>query len=302
MMQRERTTQTGTTEEVLEYYSKNWTAIAGCYELDDDGLPVDPAWYRRRLYNEFLAHTEPATVLDIGCGGGWTVLDALTHGLDATGIEPVAELRQAGQALLAGRGHDPERIKAGDLGNISSYPSASYDCTALLSVLPHVPRDRWDEIHRDIVRVLRPGGQFVAAYRNELFDLYTFNSFTMEYYDRTLWKGVPTDPTSGARLEKLKGLIAYPDLPGPYHTNAADQSFGQLSREKSNPLTMPSYLRQFGLETRRMRFYHFHSVPPLAKDVVKNYRLSNHKLDLELADDWRGHFMAAMFVVEAVVR
>jgi SAM-dependent methyltransferase len=297
-----QTKASGTSDEVLRYYAKNWTAIAGCYELDDEGLPVDPAWYRRRIYNEFLSKVKPPTVLDIGCGGGWTVLDALARGLDAIGVEPVAELRQAGRALLADRGYDPERIKDGDLANISSFPAASYDCASLLSVLPHVPADTWDEVHRNIVRLLRPGGHFVAAYRNELFDLYTFNSFTMELYDRTLWKGIQADTTSHARLERIKSLVAHPDVPGPYHTNAADATFGQLKREKSNPLTMPGYLRQFGLETERTRFYHFHAVPPLAKDVVKNYRLSNHELDLSLSDDWRGHFMAAMFVVEAVAK
>lgn len=300
-MQSETKKTTATSEEVLQYYSKNWTAIAGCYELDDKGLPVDPAWYRRRLYNEFLARTRPASVLDIGCGGGWTVLDALVHGLDARGIEPVAELKAAGSELLRQHGHDPQRIKQDDLASLAAYPPQAYHCAALLSVLPHVSSASWDDAHRDITRILRPGGYFVAAYRNTLFDLYTFNSITMEFYDQTLWAGVSCDSSDTERLEKLKSLITNPDLPGPYHTNAADRSFGRLSREKSNPLTMPAYLRQFGLQTQRVRFYNFHCMPPLVKDAVKDYRLGNHKLDLTLSDDWRGHFMAAMFVIEAVL-
>ena len=47
-------TKTATSNDVLNYYSNNWERIANCYDLDDRGLPVDPAWYRRRLYNQFL--------------------------------------------------------------------------------------------------------------------------------------------------------------------------------------------------------------------------------------------------------
>jgi SAM-dependent methyltransferase len=291
---------TATSEEVLHYYARNWAAIVGCYDLRDDGLPVDPAWYRRRLYREMLERRRPAAVLDVGCGGGRTVLDALELGLDATGIEPVIELKNAAAELLRRHGHDPARIRQDDLAGVADYPSASQDCVALLSVLPHVPAPSWDDVHRGIARLLRPGGCYVAAYRNTLFDLFTFNSYTVEFYDRTLWEGVPSGASDDRRLEKLKSLITHPDVPGPYHTNAADKSFGQLSREKSNPLTMPAYLREFGLRTERTRFYHFHCVPPLAQDAVKDFRASSHDLDLTLSDDWRGHFMAAMFVVEAV--
>ena len=289
---------TATSEAVLDYYAKNWVAIAGCYELAADGLPVDPAWYRRRLYREMLARRRPATVLDVGCGGGRTVLDALEAGLDVTGLEPVSELKSAAAELLRGHGEDPQCIRQDDLASLHGYPARSYDCVALLSVLPHVPAASWDNAHRDIARLLRPGGCFVAAYRNALFDLYTFNSFTMEFYDRWLWQGA-----NGAKhLQLLKDLVTHPDVPGPYHTNAADKSFGQLHREKSNPLSLPAYLLRFGLHVERTRFYHFHCMPPLLKESVPDFRESNHKLDLELSDDWRGHFMAAMFLVEAVLR
>ena len=47
-------TKTGTSKDVLTYYHNNWDKIANCYNLDKDNIPIDPAWYRRRLYNNFL--------------------------------------------------------------------------------------------------------------------------------------------------------------------------------------------------------------------------------------------------------
>lgn len=292
---------TGTSEEVLDYYARNWDKIANCYSMGEDGLPSDPAWYRRRLYQEFLDLTRPASVLDIGCGGGWTVLDAIERGVDARGIEPIAELKEFGVQLLQRGGHDGSRITQDDLSSLANLPAASEDCIALLSVLPHVPQDRWDAVHSDIARVLKPGGRLIAAYRNELFDLFTFNSITMEFYDMALWNNaVCSSLRNNETLEMLKGLITNPNLPGPYFTAAKDKSFGNLARMKSNPMTMSSYLGKFNLRIERTRFFHFHCVPPILASSVGDFRSINHQMELSMSDDWRAHFMAAIFMVEVV--
>lgn len=290
---------TGTSVDVLSYYSRNWEKIAGCYDLDSAGLPVDPAFYRRRLYRDFLERVKPGSVLDIGCGGGWTVLDALELKVNARGIEPVAELQKYGKELLARNGHLQERISKEDLSILREMPNGKEECIALLSVLPHVPHDDWDSVHSNISRTLMPGGKFFAAYRNSLFDLYTFNSLTLEFYDRGLWS---TDASKDLHTDKilthLKGLITNPDLPGQYHTMAVDKSFGELQRVKSNPLTIGAYLSRFGMRLDKIRFYHYHCAPPLMMHEIPNYKKINDQMEKQLSDDWRGHFMCAMFVVE----
>jgi SAM-dependent methyltransferase len=300
-MSSDKVKTTGTSEEVLQYYSRNWEKIANCYSLDEEGLPVDPAWYRRRLYQDFLRRHRPTSLLDIGCGGGWTVLDALQLGIDAKGIEPVLELKNFGSNLIKQNGFDPKKISQDDLNSCMTLPSDSLDCIALLSVLAHVPFKRWDEIHQNISRILRPGGKFFAAYRNELFDLYTFNSFTVEFYDKSLWNCQPcTQLHTNQYVNKLKELIKNPDVPGEYFTDAQDKSFGRLERIKMNPLSLPLYLAQFNLQVKLTKYYHFHCAPPLMLKEIENYRHINHQLELSMSDDWRGNFMAAVFVIEAV--
>jgi SAM-dependent methyltransferase len=293
--------KTGTSEEVLDYYSRNWDKIANCYTIDEMGMPIDPAWYRRRLYNQFLERTQPKSLLDIGCGGGWTVLDALERAIKARGMEPVGELKEFGCKLLQQHGYDPALIAQDDLSSISLLPSASEDCIALLSVLPHVPQHYWDDVHKDIARTLKPGGRLIAAYRNELFDLFTFNGITMEFYDTSLWDNeVLSSLRNEKTLEMLKGLITNPDIPGPYFTAALDKSFGKLNRVKSNPMTIPSYLEQFGLQVERKHFYHFHCLPPILAHKIKDFRKINHQMEMSMSNDWRANFMAAIFMVEVV--
>jgi 2-polyprenyl-3-methyl-5-hydroxy-6-metoxy-1,4-benzoquinol methylase len=290
-----------TNKDVIDYYSRNWDKIANCYDLDSEGLPIDPAWYRRRLYNQFLSRVKPRSVLDIGCGGGWTVLDALEKGIDAKGIEPVGELVQHGKKLLQSKGYEDNRINQGELASIDNLKNGSQDCIALLSVLPHVQAKDWDVVHRELSRVISPNGHLIAAYRNELFDFFTFNSITQEFYDNSLWS-----PDAFKKLNKekalsgLKSLITNPDLPGPYHTGAKDKSFGKLERVKSNALTIDSFLNKYGFKVTMKRFYHFHAVPPLLEATIENLRQVNHDLELSLSDDWRGNFMAPMVLVEAI--
>jgi SAM-dependent methyltransferase len=291
--------KTGTSQETLNYYSKNWDKIANCYDLDDDGFPVDPAWYRKNIYKDILESSKPKSLLDVGCGGGWNVLDALELGIDARGIEPVLELKEHGCDLLSKHQHDSGRITQDDLSMLYELESNSLDCISFLSVLPHVPKSEWDKIHENIGRILKPGGKLISVYRNKLFDLFTFNSITMEFYDKNLWDLEVFDELGSERVSQLKTLIANPDLPTPYHTNAVDKSFGELARVKSNPLTIDKYLSAFQMNVENISYYNYHCMPPLMIDDTKQFKKINHEMEATMSNNWRGNFMAAMFVVEA---
>ena len=292
-------TKTATSNDVLNYYSNNWERIANCYDLDDRGLPVDPAWYRRRLYNQFLEKHKPKSVLDIGCGGGWTTLDSLKLGVKTIGLEPVIELKDFAENLLQKEGFDGKNILNEDLLYIKTLENNSQDCIALLSVIPHVPLNKIEKIHKELYRVLKPGGKLVIAYRNELFDLFTFNSITLEFYKNRIWELDELKKLSETPevLKALSGLINNPDLPGKFHTNAKDKSFGKLNRFKTNPLTIKEYLSSFGLKWLESHFYHFHAVPPLISYKVQDFKKINHHLELNYSSDWRANFMCPMYLV-----
>lgn len=290
--------KTGTSRDVLEYYSKNFQSILNCYSLGDDGFPVDPAYYRRRLYNKFLNDNRPSKILDIGCGGGYTVLDALNLGLDAYGIEPVDALVANGKKILRENNQSEDRICKDDLANIVNYKER-YDLVSLLSVLPHVPESLWESAHRDIAGLISSDGVYFGVYRNALFDLYTFNSFTIDFYLENLLADVDfSEDKSGVQL-RLRELISFPDIPGREHTNARDKNFGKLERVKSNPLTIGKYLKSFRLDVEKIQYYHFHCLPPIAMNKMNDYKGTNHKMELSMSDSWQGAFMAAMFIVQA---
>lgn len=292
---------TGTSKTVLDYYERNWSEIVACYELGDDGLPRDPAFYRRQIYIRILEETKADNILDIGCGGGRTVLDALELGRKVQGIEPIEPLVRAAKALLAESGQDSALIKQMDMAELGHWKPFTWGTVTMLSILPHVSQDKWEVTHEYLTRLVGKGGYFIASYRNDLFDLFTFNSFTIDFIVNILWNCPSLQGFhSSESVEEFKKLIHNPDIPGPFHTDARDKSFGKLTRVNANPLEMPTYLRRFGLRVQKTYFYNYHCAPPLLRKTIHDYRLLSHNMDKEMSEDWRGHFMASTFVICAI--
>lgn len=288
-------------EKVKSYYEANWSSIANCYDVDQDGLPIDAAWYRRRIYNKILEEKRPSSVLDVGCGGGQTVLDALAMGSSAIGIEPIKSLVDHGQEKLTQAGFSRELITQGDASDISNYDDDSFDLVAMLSVIPHIPMKDWPSLHSEIARVLKPGGYCVIAYRNELFDLYTVNRFTHDFFMKNFFGSsfYSTELQNELSVE-LESFIPFNKVPPANHTESSDKRFGDLERPKSNPLIQAEYLKKYGLDLEKNYFCNIHPVLPnsLLFRTIDAPRLK-HSIELDLFDAWQGNFMGSMFVTVA---
>ncbi|MCI0563983.1 MAG: class I SAM-dependent methyltransferase [Nitrososphaera sp.] len=291
---------TATSKEVLDYYARNWEQITRCYDLGEDDLPLDPAYYRRLIYLRILRTTGADRILDIGCGGGRTVLDALEMGRVVRGIEPTTELVSAARKLLRDSGRDPDMIAQDDMISLRSWKPRSFGTVSALSVLPHVAEAQWDETHNMLANLIVEGGYFIASYRNDLFDLFTFNSFTVEFVVDTLLNNDTCKKQEMKNIkESVESLLTHPKVPGSQFTTAKDKSFGSLTRVNSNPLTIRTYLSQFGLKLVKLFFFNYHCVPPLLADRIPDYQVLSHEMNLTLAEDWHGYFMASTFLVLA---
>ena len=284
--------------EVKNYYEKNWQLIANCYQIDKQGIPVDSAWYRRRIYQGLLESYRPNHVLDIGCGGGQTVLDALELGLVSRGIEPILDLVNFGQQSLERAGYEKEQISLGDASSITNFGDEEFDLVAMLSVIPHVPESDWSFLHQEVSRVLKPGGICVIAYRNELFDLFTANRFSYTFFMENFFSHTSyTDAIRRDLESELKKFIPFFNVPEKNHTESPDKSFGELIRPKTNPLMYSSYIEKFGLQHEKNFFCNFHAtLPNMSRHNLEDVRSIKHELELDLFDKWQGNFMSSMFV------
>lgn len=106
---------------------------------------------------------EGKRVLDIGSGlGGVDLLLAQRHGAaSVVGIDVEDQLIAAARALIASKGlQDRIRFELVEPGPLP-FPDASFDVVFSKDAMVHIP-DK-DALYAEVLRVLKPGGRFIAA-------------------------------------------------------------------------------------------------------------------------------------------
>ncbi len=97
-------------------------------------------------------------MLDLGCGAGFPVSQALAQRFVVTGVDISAEqLKLAKEHVL-----NATFIKA-DMTELE-LPHGSFDAVVALYSIIHVPRDEHGALLRKIRRWLKPGGIFLATW------------------------------------------------------------------------------------------------------------------------------------------
>ncbi|KAL0954511.1 hypothetical protein HGRIS_003478 [Hohenbuehelia grisea] len=102
----------------------------------------------------------PATVLDLGCGGGYWAMEAARHwkesiviGYDIADIQPQL-------CALPGYQDLARRVKwvHGNLLDGLPFPTDHFDFVRISGIGLGVPEDEWQYVLEDVARVMKPGG------------------------------------------------------------------------------------------------------------------------------------------------
>jgi len=102
------------------------------------GLSYDDPDHRQRfvfLYDKVIKPLNPKTLLDVGCGTGLLIDQALRDGVDAYGIDSSSIAQQSYHTRTQGRW--PDRFR---LGSITTLPfqSSQFELCVCLDVLEHI--------------------------------------------------------------------------------------------------------------------------------------------------------------------
>jgi SAM-dependent methyltransferase len=119
-------------------------------------------------------------IADIASGTGiWTGM-LLENGNPVFGIEPNAEMRQAGERLLAGF---PKFTSIAGTAEVTTLPDHSVDFVTAAQAAHWFHRER---ARREFLRILKPGGWLVLLWNERLTDA---NAFLREYEQLLLTYG-----------------------------------------------------------------------------------------------------------------
>jgi SAM-dependent methyltransferase len=161
-----------------------------------------------RHLEPFLALLAPgASILELGCGGGYDAAFMLARGFDVDATDGVAAMAAKAEARL-GR---PVRVMRFD--EIDAVEG--YDAVVAAASLLHVPRWGLSDVLMRVHRALRPGGWHIASFKGggtegrDRFGRY-FNYLTVAdaeaaYRSAAPWVSLEIDEARGGGYDGVQG-------------------------------------------------------------------------------------------------
>lgn len=280
-----------------EKTQKYFDSLAGGYfsayaPRDEIFLKLILPKYKEKNSNKIIA-------LDFGCGGGALLFEMLKRGIRAKGIEKHDELCQLAQKRLEKSGFDKENVIKGSIKELDSLPKSSFDFVILMGVFQYLSPQQKSQLYIKIHRLLKPNGHMVATFQNAFFDMFTFNKYTVDFFQEKIFKPLGLDKLLGQEINKdLKSLITYSEKPDYSAKIARDNIYV----ETTNPLTIGDELANYKFKLLQKYFYSFFPLPRLIENNYDKNKLEKFKKQSEIirSKEWYGHFMANAFVVDCV--
>lgn len=279
---------------------EHYDSIAGTY--DERGYSLTgrdyPAnHFRLEMAKELLARLPKGRLLDAGCGTGLLLAYAVAEGFDCVGSDFSAGMLNKARRNLGPELAERVPLIQTPLHELGQLDDGSFDIVMCLGVFPYIPEDVEGESYATLRRLLRPGGTFVTAHQNELFDLFTFNKYTLRFFERNVYplleeRGALT-PLAELK-DALRALITHPDEP--VNTDAGRSGRDIIFTRPENPLTYGDKLASFGFREKETLYYHFHAAPPLIRNASPALLDASKQLELVEARSWQGMFIASSFV------
>jgi SAM-dependent methyltransferase len=191
----------------------------------------------------------PGKLFDFGCGSG-ELLDLL-EGYDVRGCDISQEMLR-----LAGARHADGDFR---LGGIEFFEKVEDEFAVIvaLNVLPYLSAEEEGRFYRQARRLLADNGVLVISHTNELFDLVTFNRYTIDMFEDRLLPALElSDDARNAAMAAFRALLSEPD-----HPPQSGKTFSErdvLKKRRADPFTY----RPAGFELREQRCINCFPLPP----------------------------------------
>jgi 2-polyprenyl-3-methyl-5-hydroxy-6-metoxy-1,4-benzoquinol methylase len=251
--------------EKTENYIKNLENSYHKHRLDviNDLIPED-------LYKK------DKKIFDFGCGNAVLFRTFLENEVLITGVDISQEMINDAEIYLESMGYDKNVAQLGGVEKFKSISDSSLDAVFSFNVLAYLNNSEEISFYKEAARVIKPGGYLVVTHSNELFDMFTLNRFTIDFF-RNNFNLVEEELKE---LEKI--LEKTKDVP--------ENKITYNIRE--NPLNYSIKLKKYGFKEERIEFINFHEVPPVISEKANGYL---DTLEIKEIDKWKLNFQCSTF-------
>jgi len=220
-----------------------------------------------------------ADCLDFGCGDGVFAERLLREGARITGVDVDQVMVSAAQERLGARWPECKLVRGG-VEAMEHMQEKSFDFLFALNVLAYLNAKEEETFYRQTQRLLRPGGALVVTHPNELFDMFTFNRYTVNFFKKHF--SMPDTAFD------VGTLLAHPDRPDRF-----------VFSVRENPLAYCHKLKKYGFAETRQEFAILHSLPPLLTPTIDfddiNSRTYPETQNWPEEERWKLMFMCSVF-------
>lgn len=240
-------------------WTHDWEADSGIYS---ESLSNSYHQHRLSVIHTLIPNSlrqNGKIIFDFGCGEGVFVRDFLHYGSDISGCDFSGEMVALGKKNFVAEGLSPDRITQGGIDLLKNIDKKSLDGLFCFNVLAYVSKDEEKIFYEEAKNIVKPGGFLCVTHSNELFDMFSLNGYTFEFFKNHF--------ISSEYHNDLAELLADKETKRPgRETDVVPQTFSFHVRE--NPLNYKYKLRSYGFTEIRQEFINHHSAPPalLKKD------------------------------------
>jgi 2-polyprenyl-3-methyl-5-hydroxy-6-metoxy-1,4-benzoquinol methylase len=288
---------------VASHYDGSASSSADQYQRENLWTLEDyPAnYFRLEILLRELAAAKATSLFEFGVGDATPLVAAAKAGMEVAGFDVSPEMVEYAKANLSANGLDPERICLADAQDLATLTPqidrlGQFDAVMALGVIPHVSDD--DQFVDHMSRFLKPSGQMFIAFRNSMFNLFTFNRLTKEFVLDELMAGV--DESIRAVVEAdLDARLAI-DKPPRRTRDDGTPGYDEILARFHNPLELSDLIRRHGFSDVRLHWYHYHPAPPMLTNAIGATEYRKACFELEHEGSWRGMFLCSAGLIEAI--
>jgi SAM-dependent methyltransferase len=172
------------------------------------------------------------------------------------------------------------KLVRGGVGVMECMQEKSFDFLFVLNVLAYLNAAEEEEFYRQARRIVRPGGVLIVTHSNELFDVFTFNRYTVNFFSKHFSR-------LGTECN-IDALLTNPGIPNRFVFNV-----------RENPLAYHYKLNKYGFAETRQEFAILHSLPPLLTPDIEfdeiNSRTYLETTNWPEEERWKLMFMCSIF-------
>lgn len=272
-----------------------WSSRSTSWLKDSYGRQAKGNAVRFQIVSDYLSELEKGDLLDVGCGAGYLVGNLLSNGWRALGVDSSDGMVLEAKKYIKSQGFNEEYISNHDATDLSNFKDNSFDVVLMTGVMPYI--EKYEEAYKEVHRILKKDGVFICSNQNELFNLSTFNKYTVNFYEDNIFPLINGIDKNNLKLH-LNNLLSNYDKPKFHdHLSARDNVF----TFSENPLLYKQKVSLFGFEMLEdPQYFSIHILPPLVEaDLSESYEF-NFDLQFSLRSDWRALFFGAHFVSKLI--